>query len=417
MTETKSAWSWRHAFSASDLPATTKHVLHTLGMFMNELGEGCYPSVADICRYSGLDKKTVIKHLAAARERGWIDVSQHGYRGQKWKRQQYAARWPQRDLTAPCPPDDVDEGGGAVPPPFETGEAVDFAPEGGGTEGSKVVEQVHQDKTSPVTTPRTSPVEREAREGGQEEEAEPTSRKAIERAFERAWQAWPTSISDSRPDAWKAWQALSAADREAAATDAARYFEAVKAVGRKKLCSHAVYLREKRWAQLPAQAATAKPDVAAAAPFGKAGGAYRMAKLLAGPEAGARIPDLTAVERHLVDNGTTDERTLRREKVARWGYPTVNRLHEVWGQGRSLSLPARFEALGAGFEQVRVGGDVWAAWKDEHEKRGWPWLPDPGRQGWVYFPPGGPEGLRAFEAAVQASGDEGDDGGARQAAE
>src|SRR5690606_29974766 len=138
---TSAAWSWRHAFAQSDLPATTKHVLHTLGMFMNELGEGCYPSVADICRYSRLDKKTVLKHLAAAREAGWIAVSQHGYRGQRWKRQEYAARWPERDLVAACPPDDGEEGGGAVPPPSGAPKVVESVPEGGGIEGSKVVEQ------------------------------------------------------------------------------------------------------------------------------------------------------------------------------------------------------------------------------------------------------------------------------------
>ncbi|MBX3751919.1 MAG: helix-turn-helix domain-containing protein, partial [Opitutaceae bacterium] len=163
--ESSRAWSWRHAFASSDLPATTKAVLHTLGMFMNELGEGCYPSVSDICRYSGLDKKTVLKHLACARDAGWIAIGQHGYRGQKWKRQEYAARWPARDLVASCPPDDAEKGGGTDTPPSE--KAVELVPEGGGIEGSKVVEQVHQDKTSPDTTPVNSP---DAREGAPERE-------------------------------------------------------------------------------------------------------------------------------------------------------------------------------------------------------------------------------------------------------
>jgi hypothetical protein len=163
MSNPSRAWSWRHAFASSDLPATTKHVLHTVGMFMNELGEGCYPSVADICRYSGLDKKTVLKHLAAAREAGWLAVSQHGFRGQKWKRNEYAARWPERDLVAPTPPACEPKGGGLAPPPSQGPKVVELAPEGGGIEGPKVVEEVHQDKTSPVTPPETSP-DRRARE-------------------------------------------------------------------------------------------------------------------------------------------------------------------------------------------------------------------------------------------------------------
>ena len=94
------AWTWRHAFcAAEDLEPNTKHVLHTLSMFMNAVGESCYPPLSDLVKYSGLDKKTVRKHIGIARDKGWIAVSQHGFRGQKGKRDVYAARWPERSFT------------------------------------------------------------------------------------------------------------------------------------------------------------------------------------------------------------------------------------------------------------------------------------------------------------------------------
>lgn len=416
MSEASRAWSWRHAFSSSGLPATTKHVLHTLGMFMNELGEGCYPSVADICRYSGLDKKTVMKHLAGAREAGWIAVAQHGYRGQKWKRNEYAARWPERDLVAPCLPLD-EEGGGGDTPPFDGENAVDLPPEGGGTEGLKVVEQLHQDKTSPETTPTTSPVEREReREGGEETETAKAAddRRAVERAFEKAWQAWPTSVSDSRPSALKAWQALSAEERVAAEAEAGRYVEASRAVGRKHIIAHAVYLAEKRWTQLPPATEAARAESIEAPPFGKLWMAARLKKLLRGPS--GQIPELTRAQQHWIEAGVASPEDLKREKAAKFGYPGVNAMHErAANGGKGVSVAAALEPLAALMAQVRVGSEEWKAWEVEHSSRGWPWLPDPGRQEWVYLPAGGPvDGLKLFEDAVRGNDV---DGGARQAAE
>jgi hypothetical protein len=59
---------------------------------------------------------------------------------------------------------------------------------------------------------------------------------------------------------------------------------------------------------------------------------------------------------------------------------------------------------------VPVDSELFTVWRAEHARRGWPWIPDPGGMRVVYFPRGGPEGLEAFEAAMQA-------GQAREAAE
>ncbi|UZD70800.1 helix-turn-helix domain-containing protein [Brucella sp. JSBI001] len=392
------AWTWRHAFASSDLPSTTKAVLHTLGMFMNELGEGCYPSVADICRYSGLDKKTVLKHLGTARDAGWIAVSQHGYRGQRWKRQEYAARWPERDLVAACAPDDQNQGGGANPPPSDAEKVVDFVPEGGGIEGSKVVEHVHQDKTSPVNIPNTTPSERarESDDDGRE------SRKSVERSFKRGFHGWPTAISDSEPEAFRVWLSLTPEERQAAVDEAPRYVEAAKATGRKLVCSYAVYLRERRWEKLPAKAVVEQSGSAQAAPLGKMWGARVYELLLNGP---TRVVGLTQIEKGLVDSGRYSEEYLLHDKQAKQGFPAVNELFERAAGGRGALVPARLQAIKDLLVQVRIGGDEWKAWADFHSQQGWPWFPDPGNAEWAYFPAGGPEGLNGFEIALRGLGE------------
>lgn len=398
------AWSWRHAFAQSSLPATTKHVLHTLGMFMNELGEGCYPSVADICRYSGLDKKTVLKHLATARDAGWIAVSQHGYRGQKWKRQEYAARWPGRadedgrDLVAACPPGDDEEGGGAVPPPSGGSKVVESVPEGGGIEGSKVVEQLHQDKTSPVTTPDTSPVERE-RASARTEERE------IRRWLKRHFPVWPDYAVQSEDVALRYAMLLTAAERDAAVDRMADYLAAEKAAGGKS--AYSVYLREKRWEKLlPRRTDTGPVE---AKPFGKAGMAMRFARLVAGPTFTAFR--LTPIDERMIAEGKADRAVLLKAKQSAQGFPEIVRADEM----RSVTVPPEIAALGEGFVQARRGDARFVAWERLHADRGWPWLPK--WVEWVWLPPGEEEvAMSEFEAAIRGEAKD-HDGGGREAAE
>ncbi len=149
MSGDRRAWSWRQAFCQSDLPATTKHVLQTLSMFMNTMGESCYPSIEDLAEYSGLSKRAVLTHIEAARKANWITVSQHGYRGQRWKRNEYVARWPERDLVAPGTFERIDknadfeEEGGAPDAPPPSKKVVNEVHEGGERRAPKVVNVVH----------------------------------------------------------------------------------------------------------------------------------------------------------------------------------------------------------------------------------------------------------------------------------
>lgn len=88
-------FSWRTAILRSGLPATTRHVMLTMACHMNDAGESCYPSIELLVEETGLSNRSVITHIKLAEEAGWIVVDQHGFRGRKWKRNEYRIAWPE----------------------------------------------------------------------------------------------------------------------------------------------------------------------------------------------------------------------------------------------------------------------------------------------------------------------------------
>ena len=168
------AWSWRKAVvSESGLPPTTRHVLLTLSIWMNEAGEGCYPSIATLVESTGLSNRSVITHLQVAAEKGWIKVSQHGFRGKKWRANEYKAVWPGREIEN-CAITEQNEGeneenlsdeiaqnqakqggeGGSLP----CNKVVNLTHEGGEPNDIKVVKEVHTNspKNNPITVQNKS---------------------------------------------------------------------------------------------------------------------------------------------------------------------------------------------------------------------------------------------------------------------
>ena len=88
-------------YVAPPLPATTRHVLHALNIWMrgpveNENGEdlnavegfSCYPSTRRLAKNTGLSQRAVCEHLAKAEALGWIERHEHGS-GKKWKGHEY----------------------------------------------------------------------------------------------------------------------------------------------------------------------------------------------------------------------------------------------------------------------------------------------------------------------------------------
>lgn len=396
------AWTWRHAFARADeLPPMTKFLLHTIGMFMNELGEGCYPSQKDIMDCSGLDKKTIIKHTKIAIEKGWLRTFQHGYRGQKWKRLEYVACWPDRDLEAADPDDRRGEGGGNGPPPSDAEKVVDSGGEGGGNEGEKVVDDVHQDKTSPENFPITSPVERE---GAREDDLEETgwSPQRREQSFKRTFAKWPTFVTDSEPEGRKEWAKLTDAECQEADERVLEYVDHATKTSRGKFCAFSKFISEKRWKKLPERSRSAAQTHLPAAAYGKLWGARRFSLLLAGH---GPLPTPSALIQTKIDQGGPTADMFRQRHVKIHGWPIVNRMHEQAKRRIGEAVPCEFEALADGFTQLRSDSELMALWKAEHERRNWPWFEGPLPE-YVWMPKGETpaQALEAFDAACRATG-------------
>ncbi|MCG8270339.1 helix-turn-helix domain-containing protein [Aquamicrobium sp. NLF2-7] len=252
---------------------------------------------------------------------------------------------------------------------------------------------------APMLTTPVKREERDARESEDEEDHADDSPRVLERRVKRLadqlrWPGWAKSST-----AWTVAQfaALSADERAMAEERGAVY---LSHCGRKAL-SLGVYFRERKFLDLPENVLKAAVEAdlrKVAAPFGKLWNALRFAELF-GPH--APLPKPSAfIEKMLTEGGEAAER-MRRERIAAHGWPRVNDMHRAAESRRGWTVNASdlwLEDAAADFEQVKAGSELWVAWRQYHEQRGWPWLPD-GPE-WVWFPAGGPEQLGEFEAMI-----------------
>ncbi len=85
---------WERAMTLQpDIQPTTKHVLLTLAVFMDEKAT-CFPSVSLLSERTGLSRRCVCEHLEKANKFGWIKTSLAGHNGKGWKRHKYKAMIP-----------------------------------------------------------------------------------------------------------------------------------------------------------------------------------------------------------------------------------------------------------------------------------------------------------------------------------
>lgn len=377
------AWSWRHAVGKSGLPPITRLVLHTLGLKMDETGGSCYPPISELVELTGLDKKTVLKHLDVAEQNGWIEVSQHGFRGQKWKRNEYVARWPGRDLTGETAKSDS-EGGGTAPPPCAD-KVVEMAPEGGGNDAHKVVEELHQDKILPANIPTNSPAA-VAEEGGLKR----VDRKKIEREFTLWYASWKKGDVDF---ARNAWFALSPEDRADCIERTPAYLRWAKS---DDIMAAAVYLKNRHWQNVPDQTqASATRGIAKVC--GKLWMGTRLAALSKEPT--GRIV-LTTFDEKRIRDGEISRETLLHEKRLEHGWPIVTAMRDAARRSEPFITSLALLPHVAGFKAIERGGPLCLAWEALHERRGWPFPDYLTEHPWF---PAAPEGaLSPIEAVEQA---------------
>jgi hypothetical protein len=254
-------------------------------------------------------------------------------------------------------------------------------------------------RTTPPDSSLDPSIERARADAGEtpatETEPDEDDPRAIERAYWRIVKDWPGFAGMPKEAAKRDFMALSAEERAAAERKRDAWLALLKAQGKRHVAAPSTYFREKLWKDV-ADGGQRDGSAVLAQAFGRLWGAERMRELLAGPV--AHMPRPPAFLQHLFD-GEDGERH-RRAYQASAGFPKVNWMHTRAGDGQPITVATAIELLGELMEPVPVGGVVWQAWKDEHERRGWPWLPDTGKLGAVWFPKGGPEGLGAFMEAV-----------------
>ncbi|MBH1477091.1 helix-turn-helix domain-containing protein [Stenotrophomonas maltophilia] len=65
-------FSWQSAVTKSELDGTTKLVLLVIGTYMNQHGDGAFPSYRTIAAGASLNRATVIRHVETAVSQGWL---------------------------------------------------------------------------------------------------------------------------------------------------------------------------------------------------------------------------------------------------------------------------------------------------------------------------------------------------------
>lgn len=224
----------------------------------------------------------------------------------------------------------------------------------------------------PGPAPKNDPFRTTDSERGEKAHARDEEPKTVELWLKRVHPSWPSYISDSVPKSLAAASALTPDERETAAARMDDYVTSAKVGGRTVICTFGVYLAEKRWEKLPPPAPKPEPPKDYAPPFGPVWGGFVVATLLDGSQ---------------LDHVSQLFNMARMRKGHRFG--------------------ERWQAMKPLMEPVPVGSPVFDEWRAEFERRGWPWLPDPGVQRVVYFPAGGPDQLSQFQQALRGENDAG----------
>lgn len=381
------------------LGSTSRKMLAVrLADFADDDGKGIWPTVGRLAHETELSERTVQRILAEFVDEGILVVRAKG--GSKpgeatrydFDLRAIARLKPSKETSDGC--HDVTR---------DTVSPTTPATAMGDTDDADGCHHVTQTVIEPPIEPSD---EREAREAVSEDGPAETPQ-SIDRSFRRWMPSWPTYVGDSVDAARLAWGSLSPEERAEAAARTGDYLDAAKAGGRKTICSMAVYLREKRWEKLPAKSAVPQgPKLAG--PFGKLWMATRFADLFRKPygqglelnpferrladkierliASGAEPPvDLTNMERQMLADGHP-VRHLMRDKVLRLGWPLVNEMQARASEAKGYPCPQELMPFAEAFQQVKRDGDLFAAWKAEHGRRGWPFLPEGRLPDWIWFP-------------------------------
>lgn len=220
-------WSWRQVILRTQLEPSTKLLLLALSTYMNDYGEGCYPSVEQICKDTGLSERSVFYHLKKAESEGFLLKDKRDLSGKKWAANEYRAVLPELavnphieahltgSLSASAiiavnnpevqplqPTENPTKSGAAIAPHFAEPTAtvaVDDELRGamvavmGCNDCSDGVQQLHTNssKNSPLNSKKVYP---------------PKIENSYSLEFEQFWMTWPELRRCEKPKAHAAWQ-------------------------------------------------------------------------------------------------------------------------------------------------------------------------------------------------------------------
>lgn len=90
-------FTWRAVVASQHGPSnpTTRHVLLTLGLYMSEKGDSCFPATRTLATATALSHRAIITHLKLASAEGWIGRKERPMKdGKGWRRMEYFATIP-----------------------------------------------------------------------------------------------------------------------------------------------------------------------------------------------------------------------------------------------------------------------------------------------------------------------------------
>ncbi len=376
-----------------------------LADFADDDGRGIYPGVDRLAQETELSERTVQRILADF-EREGILVCRQRATGRPGVANRYdfdLARLFAYDAEK-AQAESKSETGDSVSP-VVAAERGDNPAERGDTDDG---EGCHGDTRTVIEPPLEPSVERgRASEHGDAQEAQadehPESQAAIERDFWRLVKCWPGFDGMPKRPALAAWMRLGTEDRKQAAARFPAWLALLKAQKKSHFPAPATYFGEKLWQAVAGQLdQPSGPKLAA--PYGKLWMATRFADLQR--KAYGPIAPLTAFEQSQVKAGQRTAEQIYREKVRRSGWTVVNAMHERAADAKGYPCSPDLLPISEGFRQVHRGGDLYAAWRREHERRGWPFLDDTRPPEWVHFPAVGDGWEADPDAAVRAAIDD-----------
>jgi hypothetical protein len=188
-------WSWRQAILRASLESTTKLVLLALSTYMNDHGEGCYPSTTQIAHDASLTERAVFTHIRKAEMAGFLVRDKRELSGRKWASNEYRAAYPGNDepysaenagvnLIHPMPSPELNSSHGKV---RDEPDSVE-----GCTTFMRGMNDVH------TNSPKNSSLN--------PKELSPKDKKSYPPEFEQFWSAWPAARRCEKPHAYTAWR-------------------------------------------------------------------------------------------------------------------------------------------------------------------------------------------------------------------